>query len=136
MAFRRAVLFDIGGFDPLLGPGTAFVVEDLDVAGRASARGWVGKYCPEVMVSHHHGRKASDASSRMKSYGLGIGAYHMKLLIKGHEFLWFGRAIWLMPQRYKQSRRMLFWEPIGAIKYTYAYILDAMRHWFDPRPAN
>jgi glycosyltransferase involved in cell wall biosynthesis len=130
MAFRRGVLRNIGGFDPLMGPGTAFVGEDLDAAGRASAMGWLGRYCPEVVVRHHHGRKASDAPHRMKSYGLGVGAYHAKLLVRGYGFLLFARAIFEIPKRYKQSRRMLFWEPIGAARYTCVYILHAVHSWF------
>jgi glycosyltransferase involved in cell wall biosynthesis len=126
MAFRRCVLSEIGGFDPLMGPGALFVAaEDLDVAGRASARGWEGRYCPEVTVRHHHGRKASDVPHQFKCYGLGIGAYHMKLLLRGHEFLWFARIAYQMPRRYKASRRMLVWELIGAARYVFTYIKHA-----------
>ncbi|HEY6948266.1 MAG TPA: glycosyltransferase family 2 protein, partial [Gemmatimonadales bacterium] len=57
MAFRREVLEGIGGFDPMLGPGTPFICEDLDLAARASAAGWAGGYFPELLVYHHHGRK-------------------------------------------------------------------------------
>jgi len=118
MAFRRCVLLEIGGFDPLMGPGASFVAaEDLDVAGRASARGWEGRYCPEVTVRHHHGRKASDVPGQFKSYGLGLGAYHVKLFLRGHEFRWFAQILYQAPRRYKQSRRMFFWEVIGAAKY-------------------
>ena len=60
MMFRRAVLEEIGGFDPELGPGTKFVSEDLDVQVRASLGGWWGLYTPDVIVAHHHGRKKED----------------------------------------------------------------------------
>ena len=129
MAFRRCVLLEIGGFDPLMGPGASFVAaEDLDVAGRASARGWEGRYCPEVTVRHHHGRKASDVPGQFKSYGLGLGAYHVKLFLRGHEFRWFAQILYQAPRRYKQSRRMFFWEVIGAAKYSCS--------WFTGRSAS
>jgi cellulose synthase/poly-beta-1,6-N-acetylglucosamine synthase-like glycosyltransferase len=122
MAFRRRVLTDIGGFDPLFGPGTQFVSEDLDAAGRASALGWKGRYCPEVIVRHHHGRKVTDIPRLKKLYGMGAGAYYMKLLLKGHEFLWFTQSIYQIRRRYKSSRRMVLWEIVGIIKYLYLYL--------------
>jgi len=43
MAFRRRVFFDIGGFDPLFGPGALFASnEETEAVGRASAMGWKG----------------------------------------------------------------------------------------------
>jgi glycosyltransferase involved in cell wall biosynthesis len=131
MAFRRRVLLEVGGFDPLMGPGTPFIAaEDLDVAGRASAMGWEGRYCPQVIVRHHHRRKASDIPDTFKSYGLGLGAYHMKLLLGGHEFWWFARILYDAPRRYKGSRRMFLWEAVGAGKYLFIYMIQAVRSWF------
>jgi glycosyltransferase involved in cell wall biosynthesis len=129
MAFRRGVLACIGGFDPVLGPGTEFASEDLDAAGRASAAGWKGRYCPEVIVRHHHGRKASDIPRLMKLYGMGAGAYHIKLLLKGREFLWFAQSIYQVRRRFLISRRMVLWEPIGIIKYGSLYLTDSFRNW-------
>ena len=63
LAFRCEVLEAIGGFDVVLGYGAGFlgevdaVVEDVDAAARASAEGWRGRYDPDVVVHHHHGRK-------------------------------------------------------------------------------
>ena len=134
MAFRRQVLLDIGGFDRLMGPGTLFVVEDLDAAGRASAMGWTGRYCPQVIVRHHHRRKASDIPRLMKFYGIGAGAYHMKLLLRGHEFLWFAQSVYQIGRRYRCSRRMVFWEIVGAAKYTQLCIIEALRRWLGSAP--
>jgi len=130
MAFRRQVLADIGGFDPVLGPGTQFVGEDVDAAGRASAMGWKGRYCPEVIVRHHHGRKEADIPRLMKLYGMGAGAYHMKLLLKGHEFLWFAKSIYQVRRRLKFSRRMVLWESVGMVKYGYIYLADSFHKRF------
>jgi hypothetical protein len=32
-----------------------------------------------------------------RSYGVGIGAYHMKLLISGHKFSWFVESVYQIP---------------------------------------
>ena len=119
MAFRRKILVDIGGFDPWFGPGALFNAEDVDAAARASAIGWKGEYRPEVIVRHHHGRKASDIPQLVKSYGIGIGAYQMKLLLEGHQFLAFARSVYQVRRRFRASRRSVLWEPVGAITYTY-----------------
>jgi cellulose synthase/poly-beta-1,6-N-acetylglucosamine synthase-like glycosyltransferase len=130
MAFRREVLSGIGGFDSQLGPGTQFVSEDVDVAGRASAAGWRGRYCPEVIVRHHHGRKAGDLPRLMKLYGLGAGAYHMKLLLKGHEFLLFAYSVYQIRRRYRFSRRVVLWEAVGSVKYTLVVLKELVGSWF------
>jgi cellulose synthase/poly-beta-1,6-N-acetylglucosamine synthase-like glycosyltransferase len=134
MAFRREVLAAIGGFDPLFGAGSGFAGEDLDAAGRASAIGWKGRYCPEVIVRHHHGRKTTDIPRLKKFYGMGAGAYHMKLLLKGHEFLWFVQSIYQVRRRFKFSRRMVLWEPIGIVKYGYLCLTHSIRNWLGRAP--
>jgi glycosyltransferase involved in cell wall biosynthesis len=132
MAFRRGVLFEIGGFDPLFGPGSLFNAEELDAAARASALGWTGQYRPEVIVRHHHGRRASDAPRLWKSYGIGAGAYHMKLLLREKQFSWFVQSFFQIGQRAKISRRMLLWEPVGAMKYAMMYLAQSFRSSFAP----
>lgn len=122
IAFRREVLIEIGGFDPLFGAGSLFAGEDLDAAARASAAGWKGEYRPETVVSHHHGRKASDAARLKKSYGIGIGAYHMKLLLRARQFSWFLRSLAEVDRRFKLSKISVLWEPVGAAKYAYLYV--------------
>jgi glycosyltransferase involved in cell wall biosynthesis len=122
MAFRRVVLFAIDGFDPLFGPGAFFVAEELDAAGRASALGWKGEYRPEIVVRHHHGRKASDVPALWKSYAIGRGAYHMKLLLREREFLWFARSVYQLRWRYRTSPGTIFWEQVGAMQYARMYV--------------
>jgi glycosyltransferase involved in cell wall biosynthesis len=126
MAFRKKVLDEIGGFDPLFGPGALFNAEDVDAAARASAIGWKGEFRPEVIVRHHHGRKAPDIPRLVKSYGMGLGAYHMKLLLEGRELWWFARSVYQIRRRLRADRRSVFWEPVGAIKYAYVYLTQAL----------
>src|SRR6516164_7977167 len=100
MAFRRRVLFDIGGFDPAFGPGASFpAAEEIEAVSRASAMGWKGGYNPEVVVRHHHGRKAGDIAALTKWYAIGRGAFHMKLLLRGHKFLWFAQSVYQLRWR-------------------------------------
>lgn len=130
MAFRRSVLLEIGGFDPLFGPGALFpAAEEIEAVGRASAMGWKGQYRPEVVVTHHHGRKAADAAALWKWYAIGRGAYHMKLLLTGHQFLWFARSLYQLRWRYKTSRTTVLWELVGAAKYGHAYLTQTLCGW-------
>lgn len=129
MAFRRRVLLDIGGFDPLFGPGALFPsAEEAEAAGRASAIGWTGEYHPEVVVRHHYGPKAADAAALWKEYAIGRGAYHMKLLLRCHQFLWFARSVYQLRWRYKNGGGAgLMWELVGAAKYGYIYLAHTFR---------
>jgi glycosyltransferase involved in cell wall biosynthesis len=137
MAFRRQVLLDIGGFDPLFGPGSLFIAEELDVAARASAIGWLGQYRPDVVVRHHHGRKRSEAISLMRSYAVGLGAYHMKLLLSERRFWLFARSV------YEFWRARIWWQPegpvwetVGAAKYAYLYFSRTLRTRFTRQHAS
>jgi glycosyltransferase involved in cell wall biosynthesis len=127
MAFRRTVLLDIGGFDPLFGPGAFVLAEDADAVGRASAVGWKGEYHPEVVVRHHHRRKAADVAVLRKLYDIGNGAYHMKLLLKGHQYVWFAQSVYQLRWRYRTSSTTVFWELVGGAKYSYIYLTQTLR---------
>jgi len=80
MAVRRRALLDVGGFDERMGPATLFSAEDWDVLTRIGIRGWAGGYFPGPTVSHHHGRKGSEARRRIRSYNIGSGAVYLKLV--------------------------------------------------------
>lgn len=135
MAFRRDVLVGIGGFDPMFGPGSRFPsAEDLDLVGRASAMGYEGRYCPEVVVRHHHRRKKSDTPPVWKASGIGLGAYHMKLLLTYREYWWFIRSLAVLSLHFRISPRMLLWEPVGATRYVHWWITARSRwRWVPAR---
>jgi glycosyltransferase involved in cell wall biosynthesis len=83
MAFRRAVLTRIGGFDERLGAGTEFPSEDIDAAASSLWTGIPGVYDPRPVVYHHHGRKtAIEADKLMRSYDRGRGAYYAKYILR------------------------------------------------------
>jgi glycosyltransferase involved in cell wall biosynthesis len=81
MSFRRRVLFEVEGFDEAFGAGTPFACEDWEIAYRASAKGWAGAYLPDVVVWHHHRRRASEAKSLNLFYEFGAGATYVKFLV-------------------------------------------------------
>jgi glycosyltransferase involved in cell wall biosynthesis len=139
LAFRRRVLIDIGGFDPRFGPGTRYVVEDHDAAVRASATGWIGRYCPEVVVRHHHGRKRPDISGIVKLYAMGFGAHHVKMLLEHKNYALFLRTVLHFVRACTVSPRWAFWEAIGAMRYLADRLADALHrrypHQFPHRKA-
>lgn len=82
-SFRRRALEEADGFDPLLGSGTPFPAEDVEMVGRLSALGWSGLYSPEPVVYHHHGRKSESALRELlRGYDRGRGAYYMAMMVK------------------------------------------------------
>jgi glycosyltransferase involved in cell wall biosynthesis len=82
MAFRRATLMGIGGFDEALGAGGPFVCEDVDAFARASFAGWKGGYFPGPTVLHDHGRDKESARLLARSYAIARGAYFAKFILR------------------------------------------------------
>lgn len=81
LAFRRAAIAAVGGFDPRFGHGALFSCEDIDIATRICNSGWRGSYDPRTLVFHHHGRKTRVAvKSLAKVYDTARGAYYAKCL--------------------------------------------------------
>lgn len=127
LAFRRGALDEVGGFDPLFGSGALFPSEDVDTAARISRRGWIGAYDPEIVVSHHHGRKAADIGALHKSYDIGRGAYHAKLALHDRAF---GQALhgWRgLPRRILNRPATLRWELSGAVGYARCWLESRAR---------
>ncbi|HEY8105281.1 MAG TPA: glycosyltransferase family A protein [Gemmatimonadales bacterium] len=130
MAFRRDVLETIGGFDPVLGPGTPFICEDVDLAARASMAGWVGGYFPELLVYHHHGRKTSaQEAALVRDYSWGRGAYFAKFIFERRtRTLYLKRCYWHWRT---VPLRVLRQEVSGAIRYSLARLFASPQ----PTPA-
>jgi glycosyltransferase involved in cell wall biosynthesis len=121
MAFRRAALQAIGGFDEILGAGTPFPSEDIDAF---AALLWVDKrvlYEPSLTVYHHHGRKTQrDADELNRGYDSGRGAYYAKYLLRRKSMQPYFRA-WVRScgsevLRYRTLRRT--WRELqSALQY-------------------
>ncbi|SFL40876.1 glycosyltransferase [Methylobacterium pseudosasicola] len=136
LAFRRATLRAIGGFDATMGAGTPFAAEDVDAAARAVGAGWDGAYHPSMVVFHHHGRKVSDIPKLYKSYDIGRGAYTVKYLLRG-ELLAFAKGVaavrWRIgpPWRWRRSSFTTpAWELYGAVHYVLAHLASFARRRF------
>ena len=79
MAFRRASLEAIGGFDDLLGVGGLLGAgEDKDAFWRVVRAGWTTRSAPDVAVTHVDWRDDSAARRVMFRYGIGAGAVAVK----------------------------------------------------------
>lgn len=115
MVIRRRVFDRIGPFDPDLGPGTPFRFEDLDILARAAYAGFTGLYAPDLVVHHHHGRKAGpDITQLSKENDLGRGGYYAKCL--GQKYWRYG-AYWALTSL-RLSRWPSIWrEFAGALRY-------------------
>jgi GT2 family glycosyltransferase/sugar lactone lactonase YvrE len=95
MAFRRAALLAIGGFNPIyLRAG-----DDVDVCWRLQARGGRIGFAPAALVWHHH--RASVAAYWRQQVGYGEGetwlmAHHPEKFLDGR-MLWHGRIYSPLP---------------------------------------
>jgi GT2 family glycosyltransferase len=80
MAWRRAVLEDIGGFDETLGAGAPLrAAEDQDAFWRALQTGCLGRYDPRSIVTHLTWRGRGAALLTSYGYGCGSGALAAKM---------------------------------------------------------
>jgi hypothetical protein len=96
MFFLRSVFEKAGMFEEMMGAGTAFPCEDIEMAARASLAGFTGVQLPQPVVHHHHGCKAGspEADERVRQYDFGRGAYYASLLARGIPPVWdFWKAI-------------------------------------------
>lgn len=81
---RREVALEMGGFDPVLGPGTASVgAEDLDLFVRLAQDGRTIVYDPTVMLMHNNPDGATALRVHACKYGIGITAMLGKQLLHG-----------------------------------------------------
>jgi glycosyltransferase involved in cell wall biosynthesis len=82
MAYRRAALAEMGGFDPATGVGTPTQGGD-DLSGffDVIACGWQLVYEPAAAIRHYHRADPHSLSTQAYGYGLGLGAYLTKTLL-------------------------------------------------------
>ena len=82
IAYRRAALIEVGGFDPWFGGGALYSGEEVELMARISAAGWNGAYDPKPVVYHHHSRRTVNDERRiMRWYDRGRGAYYAKCML-------------------------------------------------------
>lgn len=79
MAWNRAALERIGGFDDRLGVGSTLrAAEDVDAWWRALDAGFTGRYTPDAMVVHRQWRDRAAMLRSYYGYGVGAGALAVK----------------------------------------------------------
>ncbi len=85
MGFPRTLIERLGFFDTRLGAGTRTrSAEDADLVYRAFIAGVPVCYEPDLMVSHHHGRRGARAWRHQNAdYAQGVGAMAVKYLLRG-----------------------------------------------------
>lgn len=82
MAFRRSVLDEKGGFDPLLGIGTvARGGEDLAIFLKQVLSGGTTAFEPRAVVRHQHRQTEHDFFSQVFGYGTGLTAMYTSLVL-------------------------------------------------------
>jgi GT2 family glycosyltransferase len=75
VAFRRAVLGEVGGYDVRLGPGApTHAGEDLDIFLRVLQDGYVLLYEPRALVYHDHRTGEDELRRQLYSHGSGVSA--------------------------------------------------------------
>jgi len=82
MVFPRALVDQVGQFDPRFGAGATFRSgEDTDYIHRAFNAGIRVEYVPELEVKHFHGRRKVEDIHRLHAgYAFGNGALYAKYL--------------------------------------------------------
>ncbi|WP_228460871.1 glycosyltransferase family 2 protein [Gordonia crocea] len=84
MAFRRARIIELGGFDELLGAGTSTRGgEDLDAFRRVNLAGDAIVYQPAAIVRHHHRDNRAALRRQLYGYGTGMSASVCRHLVRG-----------------------------------------------------
>jgi glycosyltransferase involved in cell wall biosynthesis len=137
MAFRRRALLDVGGFDEMLGAGSALrSAEDHDAIWRILRGGWSGRYDPGAVVAHRDWRRRTDLIRMRYAYGLGAGALAAKVVkvdpgigwpMLRHRIMRDGLATGAsdVARRYKAAA-------IGDVLYTTGVLVGAARVWRRP----
>ncbi|WP_020659003.1 glycosyltransferase [Amycolatopsis benzoatilytica] len=81
--WRRSTLDRLGGFDPLLGPGTPTRAgEDLELFLRLARSGGTVVYTPHAVAWHEHGAEWAALRGRLHAYGVGLSAMFVRHLLR------------------------------------------------------
>lgn len=81
MAFRRAALDKVGGFDVAMGPGTPAVAsEDTLLLTLTLLAGYDIAYEPAALMWHHHRSDMEGLTRQLHGYSVGLTAFYTALL--------------------------------------------------------
>jgi glycosyltransferase involved in cell wall biosynthesis len=89
MAFRLAVLREMGGFDEALGAGTLTRGgEDTKMFTDILRAGGTSLYRPSAVTRHFHRRDVQGLSDQMYGYGSGLTAFYTSLVLADPRTVW------------------------------------------------
>lgn len=114
LAVRRDVFAQVGGFDPLFGPGSARNIgaEDIDYVYRMYRAGVRIAYAPAARLAHDHGRRTdAEVAALHQTYIEGRGAFYAKHILRGD----------------RQALRMVYWEVLGCLRAAACWPPDGKR---------
>jgi glycosyltransferase involved in cell wall biosynthesis len=116
VAYRRAAISEVGGFDPWFGAGAFYSGDEVELMARISAAGWNGGYDPKPVVYHHHGRRTARDELRLRRwYDRGRGALYAKCMLNGR-MRWVCFENWLVTWQH-QSWRQTVLEIVAGLNY-------------------
>lgn len=128
MAFRRALLQQIGGFDIRFDGGTPTLSGgDTEIFARLLATGEAIVYCPDALMWHRHCRDMDRLRRVIFGYGVGLYAFLTKRLVEDRDWdvlltapRWLAgpplKAIWnWLCGRPNTAPDLLVWELWGAL---------------------
>jgi GT2 family glycosyltransferase len=121
MAVRRNMIEKIGGFDPLLGPGSRFQdCDDRDIAIRALLAGYYVYETSTVAVKHFGFRSWQQGRQLTRRNFLGIGAAYSKFLRCGRiELMYIPAYEFIKYALWPPIRDLLhFRQPSGIVRIT------------------
>ncbi|QRP47871.1 glycosyltransferase [Amycolatopsis sp. FDAARGOS 1241] len=81
--WRRSTLAGLGGFDPLLGPGTPTRAgEDLELFLRLARAGGSIVYTPHAVAWHEHSTEWTQLREQLHAYSVGLSAMFVRHLVQ------------------------------------------------------
>ena len=115
MFMVRETFQQIGGFDELLGAGTPFPCEDVELCTRASLAGHLGVLIPDAKVLHHHGRREGTPELAVTEHGYdrGRGAYYARLLTMGQVGVW---DLWAKGRQFADPGKSMSAERLSILR--------------------
>jgi GT2 family glycosyltransferase len=130
MAFRREVLLEIGGFNPIY----ARAGDDVDLCWRVQSRGWKIGFAPAALVWHHHRNSIREYWRQQVGYGEGeqwLLPHHPDRFDNGRP-VWRGHIYSPLPFNRALSRASINTGPWGMAPFPSVYRRDAYPFAFMP----
>jgi GT2 family glycosyltransferase len=141
LAFRRAWLERLGGFDPRLDGGTPTCSGgDTDMCARVLAAGGVLVYTPAALVWHRHRRGLTRLRHCLFGYGVGLTSFLTKRLVEAQDPQALVVAVrWTVGPFFKAARRRRLGQPAVPVALLLVELAGALigplRFWQVQRTA-